>query len=50
MCSANGQYLKVGHASKSDVAKLQNRDSRNKYALGDAAACKMVYLCSYRGL
>jgi hypothetical protein len=50
MCSADGQYLEVGHASKPDVAKLQNIDSRNKDALGDAAACKMVYLCSYRDL
>jgi hypothetical protein len=50
MCSADGQYLEVGHASKSDVAKQQNIDSRNKDALGDAAARKMVYLCSYRDL
>jgi hypothetical protein len=50
MSFADGQYLKVGHASKSDVAKLQNIESRNKDALGDAAACKMVYLCSYLDL
>lgn len=50
MCSADGQSLKGGHASKSDVAKLQNIESRNEDALGDAAACKTVYLCPYRGL
>ena len=50
MSFADGQYLKVGHASKSDVAKPQNIDSWNNDALGDAAACKMVYLCSYLDL